>query len=83
MELTVLFQSLDRGNLAVLHFYRQGKTRENGQTIDQNGAGATLSDVSGLLTTEALIGCVYAGVAYGLFRLFEAEGRRRASLETY
>jgi ABC-2 type transport system permease protein len=46
-------------------------------------AGATLSDVSGLLTTEALIGCVYAGVAYGLFRLFEAEGRRRASLETY
>jgi ABC-2 type transport system permease protein len=46
-------------------------------------AGASLSDVSGLLTTEALIGCVYAAVAYGLFRLFEAEGRRRASLETY
>jgi ABC-2 type transport system permease protein len=45
--------------------------------------GATLGDVSGLLVTEALIGCVYAGVAYGLFRLFEAEGRRRASFETY
>ena len=25
----------------------------------------------------------YATAAYGLFRLFEAEGRRRASLETY
>lgn len=46
-------------------------------------AGADLSEVSGLLATEAGIGLVYAGVAYGLFRLFEYEGRRRASLETY
>ena len=30
-----------------------------------------------------MIGVVYAVAAYGLFRLFEAEGRRRASLETY
>ncbi len=45
--------------------------------------GATLADVSGLLTTEALIGIAYASVAYGLFRLFELEGRRRASLETF
>jgi ABC-2 type transport system permease protein len=46
-------------------------------------AGATLSDVSDLLGVEAMIGVVYAAVAYGLFRLFEAEGRRRASFETY
>jgi ABC-2 type transport system permease protein len=46
-------------------------------------AGAALSDVSDLLATEALIGLVYATVAYVLFRVFEAEGRRRASLETF
>ncbi len=46
-------------------------------------AGAPLSDVSGLLATEALIGLAYATAAYVLFRVFEAEGRRRASLETY
>jgi ABC-2 type transport system permease protein len=45
--------------------------------------GVPLSDVSGLLATEAAIGLVYATVAYTLFRVFEAEGRRRASLETY
>jgi hypothetical protein len=33
--------------------------------------------------TEALIGLAYATAAYALFRVFEAEGRRRASLETY
>ena len=46
-------------------------------------AGAALSDVSGLLATEAAIGLAYATAAYVLFRVFEAEGRRRASLETY
>jgi ABC-2 type transport system permease protein len=46
-------------------------------------AGASLADVSGLLRTEALIGFVYAALAYVLLRLFEAEGRRRASFETY
>ena len=45
--------------------------------------GAPLADVSGLLATEAGIGLVYATAAYTLFRVFEAEGRRRASLETY
>jgi ABC-2 type transport system permease protein len=44
--------------------------------------GAAFSDVSGLVATEALIGAIYAGLAYALFRFFEAEGRRRASLET-
>jgi ABC-2 type transport system permease protein len=45
--------------------------------------GTPLADVTGLLATEAAIGLVYATVAYTLFRVFEAEGRRRASLETY
>ena len=45
--------------------------------------GATLGDVAGLVATEAAIGAAYGVAAYGLFRLFEAEGRRRASLETY
>jgi ABC-2 type transport system permease protein len=45
--------------------------------------GSPLADVSGLLATEALIGIAYATAAYVLFRVFEAEGRRRASLETY
>ncbi|HWN22318.1 MAG TPA: ABC transporter permease [Gaiellaceae bacterium] len=46
-------------------------------------AGETLGEVGGLVATEAMIGAVYAVAAYALFRLFEAEGRRRASLETY
>jgi ABC-2 type transport system permease protein len=46
-------------------------------------AGAPLGDVGGLVLTEALIGLAYATAAYGLFRFFELEGRRRASLETY
>jgi ABC-2 type transport system permease protein len=46
-------------------------------------AGEPLADVAGLVATEAAIGAAYAVVAYLLFRLFEAEGRRRASLETY
>jgi ABC-2 type transport system permease protein len=45
--------------------------------------GAALADVAGLVVTEAAIGAAYAVAAYALFRLFEAEGRRRASLETY
>jgi ABC-2 type transport system permease protein len=46
-------------------------------------AGAPLADVSGLLATEAVIGLIFASVAYGLFRLFELEGRRHGTLETY
>jgi ABC-2 type transport system permease protein len=46
-------------------------------------AGETLGDVGGLVVLEALIGAAYVAVAYALFRLFEAEGRRRASLETF
>jgi ABC-2 type transport system permease protein len=45
-------------------------------------AGASLGDVAGLVWTEAAIGCVYAGIAYGLLRFFEADSRRRATLET-
>ena len=45
-------------------------------------AGAPLSAVDDLLWTEAAIGTVYALGAYALFRFFEADGRRRATLET-
>jgi ABC-2 type transport system permease protein len=44
--------------------------------------GASLSDVGSLVWTEAAIGAVYAGAGYVLFCFFEAEGRRRATLET-
>jgi ABC-2 type transport system permease protein len=44
--------------------------------------GASLSDVGSLVWTEAAIGVAYAGAGYLLFRFFEAEGRRRATLET-
>ena len=46
-------------------------------------AGASLADVQSLLWTEAAIGIAYTTIAFGLFRLFEFEGRRRASLETF
>jgi ABC-2 type transport system permease protein len=45
--------------------------------------GDGLDDVATLLGTEAAIGALYASAAFALFRLFELEGRRRASLETY
>jgi ABC-2 type transport system permease protein len=48
----------------------------------QVAGGASLGDVSGLVLTELGIGLVYAALAYALLRLFESEGRRRASLET-
>jgi ABC-2 type transport system permease protein len=44
--------------------------------------GASLGDVSDLVLTEAGIGVCYAAFAYALLRLFEVDGRRRASLET-
>ena len=44
-------------------------------------AGSSLASVSGLVWTELAIGALYLAVAYALFRVFEYEGRRRASLE--
>jgi ABC-2 type transport system permease protein len=44
-------------------------------------AGASLADVWTPLATEAAIGALYALVGFGLFRFFEIEGRRRATLE--
>jgi ABC-2 type transport system permease protein len=44
--------------------------------------GSSLSDVSGLVWTELGIGAAYAAAAFVLFKLFELEGRRRASFET-
>ena len=43
--------------------------------------GAALGEVAGLVWTELAIGVVYAAIAYGLFRVLEAESRRRATLE--
>jgi ABC-2 type transport system permease protein len=46
-------------------------------------AGAGLPEVAGLLGREGLIAAAYAALGYGLLRLFEVEGRRRATLETF
>ncbi len=46
-------------------------------------AGESLSSVADLVALEALIGGAYATVGFMLFRFFEGEGRRRASLDTY
>ena len=46
-------------------------------------AGATLGDVGGLVWTELAIGATYTALAFGLFRFFEFDSRRRAALETY
>jgi ABC-2 type transport system permease protein len=45
-------------------------------------AGDSLSDVADLVWTELAIGVAYAAGAFCLFKLFELEGRRRASFET-
>jgi ABC-2 type transport system permease protein len=45
--------------------------------------GAPLADVTDLLGTEALIGSVYLVIGLGMLRLFEWEGRRSATLETF
>jgi len=45
-------------------------------------AGEGLGGVAGLIGTEAGIGVVYACAGYALFRWFELESRRRATLET-
>jgi ABC-2 type transport system permease protein len=45
-------------------------------------AGAPLHAVDHLIAQEALVGAAYGVAAYALLRLFEAEGRRRGTLET-
>jgi ABC-2 type transport system permease protein len=45
-------------------------------------AGARLADVAGLVGREALVGLGYGALGYVLLRVFEFEGRRRASLDT-
>ena len=44
-------------------------------------AGASLGDVWDLVATEALVGAAWAAVGFVLFRFFELEGRRRATLD--
>ena len=46
-------------------------------------AGASLSSVSGLVAREVVIGAAYFVAAYLLFRFFEEQGRRSATLETH
>lgn len=45
-------------------------------------AGADLAAVWGLIITEAAIGAAYLIAAFALFRVFELEARRHATLET-
>jgi ABC-2 type transport system permease protein len=45
-------------------------------------AGASLSSTGGLLWRKLVVGAAWALAAYILLRVFEGEGRRRASLET-
>jgi ABC-2 type transport system permease protein len=45
--------------------------------------GASLSDVSGTVWTEAGVGLAYVLTAYALFRIFEIESRRTGSLTTF
>lgn len=45
-------------------------------------AGASLGDVSQLLSTEAAIGLAYAVAGFTLIRYFERLGRRKAAFET-
>jgi ABC-2 type transport system permease protein len=46
-------------------------------------AGSSLSDVAGLVGTEAGIALAYAAAAYLLFRVLERESRRTAVLDAY
>jgi ABC-2 type transport system permease protein len=46
-------------------------------------AGASLSDVTGLVVTEAGIGVAYAAAAFLLFQILERESRRSAVLDAY
>jgi ABC-2 type transport system permease protein len=45
--------------------------------------GRSLSDVGDLVLSEAAVGVFWGAAAFLLFRVFEIEGRRRASLETF
>jgi ABC-2 type transport system permease protein len=46
-------------------------------------AGATLGQVADLIGAELAIGGLFGLAAFGLFRFFELETRRRATLETF
>jgi ABC-2 type transport system permease protein len=46
-------------------------------------AGASFGSVRGLVLTEAVVAVLYAAAGYAVFRLLEADSRRRATLELY
>jgi ABC-type Na+ efflux pump permease subunit len=52
------------------------------QAARELAAGASLRDVSGLIGREMLIGLAWGGLGYALLRIFEAENRRRGTLES-
>jgi ABC-2 type transport system permease protein len=52
------------------------------QAAREIAGGAAFGAVSDLVATEAAIGAFYTVLAYALLRFFEADGRRRATLET-
>jgi len=46
-------------------------------------AGGSISASAGLVVAELLVGLVWGTVGSALFKLFEVESRRRASLDTF
>lgn len=52
------------------------------QAARELAAGAGLPGVSGLIGREMLIGLAWGGLGYALLRIFEAENRRRGTLES-
>ena len=53
------------------------------QAARRVGGGESLGAAGGLLATELVIGVIYLVAGLGLLRLFEYEGRRTATLETF
>jgi ABC-2 type transport system permease protein len=53
------------------------------QAAREIAGGAGIGDVSDLLVKEAAVGAVYLVIGLLMLRLFEYEGRRTASLETF
>jgi ABC-2 type transport system permease protein len=45
--------------------------------------GASVESVGRVLLVEVVVGLAWGAAAFTLFRVFELEGRRRASLETF
>jgi ABC-2 type transport system permease protein len=51
------------------------------QAVREAIGGAGLGEVGGLIAIELAIGCAYAVLAFGLFRILETSSRRNATLD--